>query len=204
MSIVARSFAIVPAAGHSRRMGEPKLLLPWRGVTLFEHMLRVWQQSRVDEVVVIVRRDDEPLRAIAQSLGVHAPVPSEDPADMKTSVQLGLTFIEQQLSPTDQDAWLLAPADLPSLTPDVIDHLLAAYDPAGPAVHVPAVEGRHAHPVLFPWALAAAVQALGEEEGVNAILSRATVRELPWHDASILEDIDTADDYHRLRGEDTA
>lgn len=200
----ARSFAIVPAAGLSRRMGEPKLLLPWRGVTLLEHVLRVWQRSGVDEVIVVARADDEPLRAIAERMGVHVPIPEADPTDMKASVQLALTFIQQELSPSEQDSWLLAPADLPNLTSDVIDRLLAAYDPAGPAVHVPAIEGRRAHPVLFPWSLAAAVHALADDEGVNAALVNATVRELPWHDASILEDVDTADDYQRLRGEEGA
>lgn len=204
MTSVSRSFAIVPAAGLSLRMGEPKLLLPWRGRTLLGHVLRMWQQSRVDEIVVITRGDDEPLREIAKHAGVHAPVPAEDPHDMKRSVQLGLSFIEETLSPQMSDCWLLAPADLPSLTPDVIDHLLAAYDPDGPAVHVPSVEGRRAHPVLFPWKMAAAVHALADDEGVNRLLETTddemSIRELPWHDRGILEDIDTADDYQRLRG----
>jgi len=198
---MARSFAIVPAAGHSRRMGHPKLLLPWRGVTLLEYVLSIWQRSRVDETVVVIRGGDDELIEIATRLGVHTVIPEQDPEDMKTSVSLALKYLEQQLSPSQRDAWLLAPADLPGLSIDLIDHLLAAYDPEGPAVHLPTVEGRQGHPVLFPWSLAADVHALGETEGVNALLQRAIVRELTWHDDAILHDIDTADDYRRLGGE---
>jgi CTP:molybdopterin cytidylyltransferase MocA len=34
-----QTFAIIPAAGRSVRMGQPKLLLPWGQTTLLEHVL---------------------------------------------------------------------------------------------------------------------------------------------------------------------
>lgn len=41
-----RAFAIVPAAGESRRMGGPaKLLLPLQGVPLIAHTLIAWQAA---------------------------------------------------------------------------------------------------------------------------------------------------------------
>ncbi|MEZ6078052.1 MAG: NTP transferase domain-containing protein [Pirellulaceae bacterium] len=52
------TFAIVPAAGRSRRMGQSKLLLPWRGTTVIEHVIEAWLRSRVTQVVVVARRDD--------------------------------------------------------------------------------------------------------------------------------------------------
>jgi molybdenum cofactor cytidylyltransferase len=38
----ARAFAIIPAAGESRRMGEPKLLLPVNGRPLIAHTISAW------------------------------------------------------------------------------------------------------------------------------------------------------------------
>ena len=52
------SFAIIPAAGRSQRMGEPKLLLPWGQSTIIEHVLAVWCASRVEAVVMVVHPDD--------------------------------------------------------------------------------------------------------------------------------------------------
>ena len=56
-----RSFALIPAAGHSLRMGQPKLLMPVEGRPLILHMLAAWQASKVERVVVVVRPDDEQL-----------------------------------------------------------------------------------------------------------------------------------------------
>ena len=34
-----QTFAVIPAAGRSQRMRQPKLLLPWNHGTLIEHVL---------------------------------------------------------------------------------------------------------------------------------------------------------------------
>ena len=51
-----RSFAIIPACGRSVRMGTPKLLMPWKDSTVIEAVLAAWEQSQIDEIVVVVRR----------------------------------------------------------------------------------------------------------------------------------------------------
>src|ERR1043165_1578126 len=56
-----RCFALVPAAGYSVRMGEPKLLLPVAGRPLIEHTLEAWQRSQVDRIVVVIRPGDQAL-----------------------------------------------------------------------------------------------------------------------------------------------
>ncbi len=212
MSERVRSFAIVPAAGHSRRMGRPKLRLPWQDGTLLEHVLTQWRQSRVSEVVVVLRKDDTELQTVAKAVGAHVVVAEVDPPDMKASVALGLDYVRDKFQPTDRDAWLLAPADLPGLTPAVIDQLLTLHEEqvmgnggsdgaeAAPIL-VPTVTGRRAHPVLFPWKHAAAVSGLSDEEGVNALLKRNDVCELRVRDVGLLADIDTPEDYRRLTGE---
>jgi molybdenum cofactor cytidylyltransferase len=56
-----RSFAIVPAAGRSARMGAPKLLLPLGDRPVIDWVLAAWTASRVTRTVVVVRADDAPL-----------------------------------------------------------------------------------------------------------------------------------------------
>ena len=56
-----RSFAVVPAAGRSERMGAPKLLLPLGDSTVIEHVLAAWTASPVTRTVVVVRADDAEL-----------------------------------------------------------------------------------------------------------------------------------------------
>src|SRR5262245_54098447 len=113
-----RSYAIVPAAGVSARMGAPKLLLPLGGRTVIEHLLESWRASAVDRIVVVVRADDvRLLNVLSQSFGTTTDVltASVPPPDMKASVQLALGHIRETYAPAPQDAWLVAPADLPRL-----------------------------------------------------------------------------------------
>src|SRR5260370_12639805 len=56
-------FAVVPAAGQSRRMGRPKLLLPLGSDTVIGRMLALLRRPEIAATIVVVRPDDELLRA---------------------------------------------------------------------------------------------------------------------------------------------
>ena len=193
-------FAVVPAAGLSRRMGRPKLLLPWRGRTVVEHLFEAWRAGGVERIVVVVRRDDAALIELCLAAAVELVTPDVDPPDMKWSVRHALARIRERWSPSNADAWLLAPADQPRLSPTVIRTLVAAHCQrhAGDAILVPTWRERRGHPVLFPWSLAAEVDELPEDSGVNRLLKTHQVVELAVDDDAIVEDLDTPDDYRRL------
>lgn len=201
--MVERSFAsygIVPAAGCSQRMGRPKLLMRWREGTVIDAVLNAWRASRVDQVVVVVRPEDQVLAARCRRPGVCVLVPPEAPVEMKTSVQLAVAHLQQLCQPSDTDAWLLAPADLPELSAELIDHVLAGYQPSAPKIVVPRVQDRRGHPVLFPWQLASELDQLGADEGVSALVKRHVITEVDWQDDRMFEDVDTPADYRRLSG----
>ena len=181
-------------------MGRPKLLLGWRGATVIDTVLDAWLASRVDEVVVVVRPQDKALAARCQRPGVSVLVPPEAPAEMKISVQLAVAHLKQVRMPAATDAWLLAPADLPQLSEQLIDHVLAAYQPELPRIVVPQVQGRRGHPVLFPWRLVGELDQLGPDEGVSAVVKRHPPLQVDWGDDSGFQDLDTPEDYRRLAG----
>jgi molybdenum cofactor cytidylyltransferase len=200
-----QTFAVIPAAGRSLRMGQPKLLLPWGESTVLEHVLATWCASRVDRVVLVVHPQDRQIVALGAAAGAHVVQPSVAPSEMKISVQLALEYISH-FAPQSTDAWLLAPADMPGLAASTIDTLVGAYesslvaDPnAAPRIWAPRCGGRRGHPVLFPWALATEVGELGSNEGINALLTRHEVAYVEASADAILEDLDTPEDYERLR-----
>lgn len=196
-----RSFAIVPAAGRSARMGAPKLLLPLGDRLVIDWVLAAWTASRVTRTVVVVRADDEPLLARCRRYDVDLVTPAAPPRDMKASVQLALALASAEYKPNDADAWLLAPADLPRLAPAVIDQLLAAHRTAAPAAIAPAYRGQRGHPTLLPWSVARDVHRLGESEGVNALAERCGVREIACDWPEILDDLNVPEDYDRIAAE---
>jgi molybdenum cofactor cytidylyltransferase len=192
----ARFFAIVPAAGRSVRMGEPKLLLPWGSATMIESVLAAWRASRVARIVVVVHPADAQLAEVCRAAGAIVIQPEIPPPDMKASVQHALAWLTVQESPAEHDAWLLAPADMPLVTTAVINSVIAAHEGAAPSIVAPVATGRRGHPVLFPWPLASEVSRLAESEGLNALVKRHTIKELPWPSArEILTDVDTPTEY---------
>jgi molybdenum cofactor cytidylyltransferase len=192
-----RLFAIVPAAGRSRRMRQPKLLLPWQGETMMDAVLRAWCGSQVARVVVVLRRDDPQLAAVCQKWPVEMVQPECEPGDMKESIQVGLRHLATAHQPTHHDAWLVAPADLPGLRSELIDRLIAAGG-AVDRVVAPRFGGRQGHPVMLPWDLADDVFAVPENAGLDRVLARQRIHFIDFPARCRPVDVDTPEEYAQL------
>lgn len=193
------AFAVVPAAGVSLRMGTAKLLLPLGGKTIIERTMDVWKSSGVDRVLVVTRADDASLAAIVRRSGATLVAADPPPADMKASVKAGLQYLADSIKPAANDVWLTAPADLPSLSGDVVRCLLAAYNPDAPQALLAGHNGRSGHPVLFPWSHAAEVDKLAPDEGLKRLVERSGALLIECGEDALCSDIDTPDDYQRWR-----
>jgi len=206
---MSRAFAIVPAAGHSVRMGQPKLLLPLEGRPLIAHVLDAWRRSGMERIVVVVRADDATLAAAVHALAipqVDLVQPEVPPPDMKASIQAALRHIAGTSSPTPDDCFVVAPADMPQLSPAIIQALRNEYNREPGRIVVPLAGGRRGHPVLFPWPLAGKVHALGQEEGLDMLVKQGSLAEVDcdgWisRNETPFTDIDTPEEYRRLTGE---
>jgi len=193
------SYAIIPAAGESRRMGKPKLLLPWKQGRIIDAVLQAWSASQVDQVVVTVRADNRALQKQCLQHDVEVVVPEQPPIDMKRSVLYGVDYIRRRYLPADADSLLLAPADMPELSAPLIDILLAAHDPADPRLLAPDVDGQRGHPLLIPWQLAGEIRRLEEEEGINKLWDRLPMALVDADQPGALQDIDTPEEYQQQR-----
>jgi len=204
-----RAFAIVPAAGHSVRMGQPKLLMPLAGRPLIEHTLEAWRQGGMDRIVVVVRPGDSALAAAIRSLAVaniDVVQPPSDPPDMKASVQAALQHIADRYTPASDDVFLVAPADIPRLSSQIISQLVSESIQRPGKIVVPTVGGRRGHPVLFPWTLAESIYALPAAEGLSVVVDRGPTDRvacdlLARGSQQPFADIDTPEEYRRQTGE---
>ncbi len=203
MSFTRRLFAVIPAAGHSRRMGQPKLLLPWGGTTVIESVLSVLDHPAIAARAVVVRAGDVSLaEAIRRARGLLV-TPVVEPPDMTASVRCALEFLQRDFSPCDDDGWLLVPADHPVLDRGLIDGLIAAWERDRPTILVPRAGDRRGHPTLFRWSLAKEIDRIPDGCGLNWLLSEhaADVSELIVTGTAAVTDLDTPEDYARLRSE---
>ena len=197
------TFAVVPACGHSTRMGRPKLALPLGARAVIEHVVAALRGGGVGTVLVVVGPHVPELVPLARSAGAEVLALPEPTADMRSTVEHGLRWVEDRFAPRPDDAWLLAPADHPVLSPAVVRQLLDAAGSSACSIAVPVHGGRRGHPTLIRWRHVAGIRSLPADAGINADLRahRAETLDVPVSDPGVLADLDTPDDYARLRGE---
>ena len=192
-----RLFALIPAAGRSRRMGTSKLLLPWQNSTVIEQLIGTLTRPDITAVTIVIRPDDHTLQEVVQRTSALTVIPDHEPPQMRDSIEIGLRAIRQRFAPTDDDAWLLIPADHPLIEPIVLTGLLARWSQGDCEALLPTFGHRRGHPTLLRWSLAARIEQLPSDIGVNTLL-RSTpnlVTEWPTDHESVLADLDTPEDY---------
>jgi molybdenum cofactor cytidylyltransferase len=197
---MSRVFALIPAAGYSRRMQTPKLLLRVNGKPVIDHLLEALRPA-VEKTFILVRRDDDDLKkALCADDALRIVEAAVPPPDMRDSVELLLNAVERACSPADDDGWLLTPGDHPIVHPLVLRTVVEAFKRDPHEIHIPTFQGKGGHPTLFPWALASRVAELPRDQGLNSLRKLADVRTAlhPTDEPSILWDLDTPEDYARL------
>ena len=138
-----RTAAVVLAAGKSSRMGVNKLLLEVEGKTVLDRLLESLTQA-VDEVVVVIGYNPDPITKIANAHDVLVAYNPDHEKGMTTSFQAGLRVVK------GADAVFLVLGDQLGIRPEFLKRMLAALeDLPGALIVSPTYKGRRGHPVLF-------------------------------------------------------
>jgi molybdenum cofactor cytidylyltransferase len=192
---IPRIVAVLPAAGASRRMGRPKLLLPIGDNTLVGSVVAALRGGGVEEIVLVTAPGDEDLRHWARGAGVTAAVNPDPDRGMLSSIQEGIAA----LGGTDV-LLLVSPADLPHLRPETVALLLRRMAETGAPLGVPVHQGKRGHPLAIAPALIPEIGTLDLAVGLKQLRDRheAELLEVEVGDAGVVEDVDTPEDYERL------
>lgn len=196
--------AIVPAAGRSGRMGRPKLLLKHDGRSILAGVVDALSRGGADPVVVVVPPETEPegptLAHEALRAGAAVIAPAIRPAEMRDSIEVGLSALAARPG-GPPEAVLIAPADSPGITPELVGRVVGVRKAASDSIIIPCFEGRRAHPILVPWETAERIHDLPPDIGVNVLVAGETVAgrvvEIELSESSALADLDTPDDWER-------
>jgi len=195
----ARVSAVVLAAGNSTRMGEPKQLLRLGGRTVLERTLENVCAAGVDEVVLVLGAFAEKIRQeLPTNLfdGLKVVVNRDYEQGMARSLREGLAAVIPQM-----DAVLIVLADQPFVRPQTIGRIIERYRQSDAEIVIPFYEGKRGNPVLLDRSVFAEAMALQGDVGFRALFGRhvAGIVEVDVADEGVLLDIDSRDDYERLR-----
>ena len=189
----SKIFAIVPAAGLSQRMGRPKLLLPWKGRLVIDSVLNAWTTSRVQQTLVVVRREDRNLVRACSNWPVEIVELEHPTEDMKETIIHGMKHLEAAYSLTDEDVVMLAPADLPRISKELIDEIANAT--CTERIVIPSFGGKQGHPIRISWQLKEQVYSLQPNQGINRLLDSNAIGRIEFPETLRPRDIDTPSDY---------
>ncbi|MCS7047220.1 MAG: nucleotidyltransferase family protein, partial [Gemmataceae bacterium] len=163
--------ALIPAAGLSRRMGQPKLALPVGDSTVLERTIAAVRAGGVEEILVVLGPSTAFLQPLAQRAGAAVHLMPCDTPDMRATLTAGLQVLQAHRQPQPDDAWLLVPGDHPLLPATVVRALVqAAAERPDRAIVVPVCHGRRGHPALLRWHTVADLTRWPAEQGLNAFL----------------------------------
>jgi molybdenum cofactor cytidylyltransferase len=154
--------------------------------------------SRVDAIVVVTGHRGQEIAAVLQSLAVRLVENPDFRKGMLSSIQRGIAAVDPQTE------WLLiALADQPGLESLVVDQLLNAAREA-PAVYIPVYGDRRGHPILVHGSLRREIGSLPEGASLRDLWSLRPylVRHVSVDTGSVLQDLDTPEDYARLLGDE--
>ena len=187
------------AAGQSRRMGRSnKLLARVDGEIMVRQSVKNLLKSRVSQVVVVTGHEAEAIRDALSGLEVtfvHNPDFAEG---LSTSLRAGVARL-----PADCDAAIVCLADMVRVSPEVIDKLIAGFDPdEGRAICVPTWRGKRGNPVLWARRFFEEMTEVSGDVGARHLIGRhdELVVEVEISQDGVLFDIDTPEQLAAVSG----
>lgn len=185
---------IIMASGFSTRMGENKLLLPYKKKPIFLHVLDTALESSLNEVLVVTshkeifdlvsRRDCKvicnPNPLGGQSQSIYYGVSGADP----------------------KSHYMFLSADQPLLTTDILNVLINEFSKDVHSIVVPFVEGERKNPTIFSNDFMSALCQISGDVGGRGIINAMDhlVKEVIFTDTdkTFFMDIDDKEAYKRL------
>lgn len=186
--------AVLLAAGDSQRLGRSKQLLDWKGKPFVRQVAETALAAGLEPLLVITGADATATEAALAGLPLWVVRNPNWSVGQSSSVKAGLAALPNRVG-----AALFLVVDQPQLPVALIEALRAEHASSLAPIVAPLVDGHRSNPVLFDRSTFADFAALEGDVGGRAIFSRHRVTWLPWLDASLAIDVDTLEDYDRLR-----
>ncbi|MEO8397967.1 MAG: selenium cofactor biosynthesis protein YqeC, partial [Chloroflexota bacterium] len=191
--------AIVLAAGMSSRMastGQHKVLLPWtNGKTIIEHIIDQLLLARIDHITVVTGNRADEIGALAEKRGANVVFnPNYRTGEMLSSLKVGL-----KAQPANIAAALVVLGDQPRIQPKIVGQLTLAYAEGKGDLIAPSYQMRRGHPMLIDRLYWGELLALPDDGAPRDVINKHTVTHVNVDNDSVLQDVDTPDDYKQER-----
>ena len=186
--------ALILAAGESKRMGQPKMLLPWDKSTVLQTVITAIQAAGINDILVITGGSHRQVDALVGHTVQTAYNENYALGEMLSSIQTGL-----KMKMSESRAVLIALGDQPQIQVRSIQQILQAYKQTKAALIVPSYQMRRGHPWLVERGLWDEILKIPIGGTSREFLNRHAqeIHYVQLDTPTILQDLDTPEEYSR-------
>jgi len=187
---------LILAAGGSRRLGEPKQLLPYGSGTLLDHTLATARASGFDQLIVALGGNSADVRRRVNLSGADAVENPDFGEGCSSSIAAGLRAIDPR-----SELMVLMLGDQPGVTPATVRALIAGCEEETVVAACLYDDGR-GHPLAFGRTLFGELRGLHGDKAVWKLMDRRAEEVVDVRiPGRIPADIDTRADYEAVLAE---
>ncbi|GAA4303603.1 nucleotidyltransferase family protein [Aestuariibaculum suncheonense] len=185
---------VVLAAGASKRMGQPKQLLPWGTSTLLEHSIQTALQAEVKKIFVVLGANHDILKSSIENNPVEIIFNSNWEQGLGSSISKAIHHIQQSDMQFEGVMFMLA--DQPYITVFYLNTLIRRFKSNNRQIIATSYEhGERGVPVLFDKVYFKELMTLTGDSGAKPII-KAHESEVDIVFCGIKNiDLDTQNDY---------
>ena len=189
--------AIILAAGQSKRMGRPKMLLPWGNLTVIEHVVATFLNAGLEDILIVTGGAQAGVEKAVERYPVRRiHNPEYAAGEMLSSLQCGIKGMSD-----GAQAALIGLGDQPQMQEGSVRAICDAYKTSNSSLIVPSFQMRRGHPWLAGRSLWEEILALRPPETLRDFLNHraASIQYVSLDTPTILADLDTPEDYRNAQ-----
>ena len=192
---MSKTAILILAAGQSKRMGQPKQLLPYKNSTLLLEKIKQFQNLENVQVFVVLGAYFKEIFPLLRELPVKVVMNSNWQEGMGSSLSKGVGLIEKK----DMfNRVLITLSDLPLMESSHYEELIELSKSTGKRIIQTQYEDTSGVPVVFDKSLFASLGKLKNEEGAKPLIEKYKKEVLKVHSKTPYFDVDTSDAYQKL------
>jgi molybdenum cofactor cytidylyltransferase len=190
---------VILAAGASSRMGQAKLLLPWKGTTVLGQLIRQWHELGAGQTAVVHRIADTKVLTELERLKFPSLNRIENPQPERGMFSSILCAAKWPGWKARISSWAIVLGDQPHLRAETLRTLLEFHSTDADAISQPEFEGRARHPVILSRQGFEALKSTPAETlEIYLKLFPGRRVQYPIMDPTLALDMDTPEDYKRI------